>query len=420
MLHSLHLRNVGPAPELKFDFAPRLNILTGDNGLGKTFVLDLIWWCLTRTWLGEPARPRTKLNNGNGSQASITAEELVNGIETQRRKACFNIATDSWEFKRIPGRKMPRNDLSARDHLVIFVGADGGFSIWDPLRRPSGSDHGPQPRTFNGRDLWEGKEDCPGILKDWMTWQNEKSQAFKMLETAIQTLSSPTEPMGVGAPTRWKPTDDVSGPTVNLPYGLVPLRVASAGVRRILSIAYALVWATCEHHKVATSRGFAPVREVTVLMDEVEAHLHPQWQRTILPSLLNVVRLIRDDLIVQVFVATHSPLVLASVETSFEEPNDTLFNFDISSSSNGVINVIKLEWRRMGDASNWLTSEVFDLKWARSKEAEDAILAAIKWLDDPKRPAAKGNQIEAELRRTLGDTDPMWMRWMANRPRKGD
>jgi hypothetical protein len=50
MLEYLHLINVGPAPEMEFALAPRLNLLTGDNGLGKSFLLDCIWWALTRKW----------------------------------------------------------------------------------------------------------------------------------------------------------------------------------------------------------------------------------------------------------------------------------------------------------------------------------------------------------------------------------
>ena len=50
MIESLHLKNVGPAAELTLDFAPRLNLITGDNGLGKSFLLDVAWWALTRRW----------------------------------------------------------------------------------------------------------------------------------------------------------------------------------------------------------------------------------------------------------------------------------------------------------------------------------------------------------------------------------
>lgn len=38
MLESIYLKNVGPAPEMKMDLAPRLNLITGDNGLGNPTV----------------------------------------------------------------------------------------------------------------------------------------------------------------------------------------------------------------------------------------------------------------------------------------------------------------------------------------------------------------------------------------------
>jgi recombinational DNA repair ATPase RecF len=43
------LENIGPAPEMEIHFKPRMNFLIGDNGLGKTFLLDIAWWVLTRT-----------------------------------------------------------------------------------------------------------------------------------------------------------------------------------------------------------------------------------------------------------------------------------------------------------------------------------------------------------------------------------
>lgn len=35
---------------MDFAFGERVNLITGDNGLGKSFVLDLAWWALTRSW----------------------------------------------------------------------------------------------------------------------------------------------------------------------------------------------------------------------------------------------------------------------------------------------------------------------------------------------------------------------------------
>ena len=49
MLEHLELENVGPAPEMALDLAPRMNLITGDNGLGKSFLLDVAW-CDPRRW----------------------------------------------------------------------------------------------------------------------------------------------------------------------------------------------------------------------------------------------------------------------------------------------------------------------------------------------------------------------------------
>ena len=61
MLKHLELKNVGPAARMKLDFGSRLNLLTGDNGLGKSFLLDIAWWALTRRW---PAEVNPKLESG--------------------------------------------------------------------------------------------------------------------------------------------------------------------------------------------------------------------------------------------------------------------------------------------------------------------------------------------------------------------
>lgn len=49
-------------------------------------------------------------------------------------------------------------------------------------------------------------------------------------------------------------------------------------------------------------------REITLFLDEIEVHLHPAWQRRILP----VVQSLFSK--AQVFVSTHSPFVIASAD----------------------------------------------------------------------------------------------------------
>jgi hypothetical protein len=50
MITQLLLQDIGPVAGLTADFGERLNLVTGDNGLGKTFLPDACWYALTRTW----------------------------------------------------------------------------------------------------------------------------------------------------------------------------------------------------------------------------------------------------------------------------------------------------------------------------------------------------------------------------------
>jgi hypothetical protein len=57
MLKSPTLNHVGLGPQLHIQWARRFNVSGGDNGLGKSFLLELAWWALTRTRAGPPALP---------------------------------------------------------------------------------------------------------------------------------------------------------------------------------------------------------------------------------------------------------------------------------------------------------------------------------------------------------------------------
>lgn len=44
-----------------------MTLITGDNGLGKSFLLDVAWWALTRRW---PQEVNRRMTSGRGTRAS--------------------------------------------------------------------------------------------------------------------------------------------------------------------------------------------------------------------------------------------------------------------------------------------------------------------------------------------------------------
>ena len=141
---------------------------------------------------------------------------------------------------------------------------------------------------------------------------------------------------------------------------------ASSGIRRIISLAYLLVWSWQEHLKAAELLCENTTGQIVFLIDEVEAHLHPRWQRVIVSSLLNVTQVLAPDAQVQLIVATHSPLVMVSAEPLFDSGTDAWWDLDLEQ---GRVVLTERLFEKLGDADRWLTSEAFDLNSSRSLES---------------------------------------------------
>lgn len=156
--------------------------------------------------------------------------------------------------------------------------------------------------------------------------------------------------------------------------------------------------------------GLPMSRQVIVLIDEPETHLHPRWQRTVLPSLQEAIRNWHANAAteVQLLVATHSPLVLASMEPIFDPEQDALWVLDL------VDKAVELKrdiWQRRGDASRWLRSDVFDLGEATSLPAEGAIERARALMRADQVDTAAILEVQRDLVLLLPEMDPFLLRW---------
>lgn len=409
MLKYLNLKNLGLAPDLRLDLAPRLNLITGDNGLGKSFLLDLAWWALTRTWAGSAALPPLSARHPQ-------IEYVVQGKAGEAKPVVsrFRRTDETWpvDAKRPP---MPG--------VVVYIRIDGGFSVWDPARNYWRNDPGrPAAYHFASSEVWEGldvrgQRVCEGLERDWINWQEGRKPQFRVLEEVLRVLSPVAETLRAGAPQRLFLGEGRDRPTLLIGSQTVPVALASAGVRRVLALAYFLVWAWHEHQVAAGLLGKKPESRVVILFDEPETHLHPRWQRTIVPSVLAAVDALRGktDAPPQVLLASHSPLVAASLEPLFDRDQDDVARLEIQ---DGVVTIEQGAWAPQGDAANWLVSETFGLEQARSLDAERAIEAAEAFMRGDLGVLPKGLDskpaIHNALSRLLPAHDHFWPRWVVS------
>lgn len=424
MLEYLRLKNVGPAPEMEMELAPRLNLITGDNGLGKSFLLDAAWWALTRKWPNEVNRKMTSGYMARPTEMRTPAEielRLTSKTKSISYTSTYSPRDEAW----IGAAGRPWNP-----GLVIYAHADGAFSVWDPTRnywkRKGNADV--QERlpafVFSPNEVWDGLTvtidgrptvACNGLIADWAGWIKERGRRAHAMASALKQLSPSSDPNDEIQPaslTRVSVNDSRDIPTIMTPYAVeVPIIYASSGVRRITALAYMLLWSWIEHTLAAKLLGEERTTQVIVLVDEIEAHLHPRWQRAILRSVLGLAGEMHPRATLQVIAATHSPLILASAEPVFDSETDAWFDLDLNRESSRV-ELRRRDFVRHGDVSHWLTSDAFDLKSARSLEGEVAIEKARTLLREPAPSPQQAQEVDAELRRAgLPDIDPFWVRW---------
>lgn len=413
MLHDIQTQGVGPGESMRLDLAPRLNLIAGDNGLGKSFVLDLAWWLLTRSWAGPPIRPAGPPVRGRPKPfVSFTVDKAKGVVATDLK---FDWPTQEW--------KRPRGRPPSPG-LVLYARVDGGFGVWDPARNywrdaptlgVSDADR-PAAFLFDTRSIWdglttpEGRVLCKGLLQDWVDWQLADDPAFKQLTAILAHLSPNTEDALIpGTPAKVTLDDVRDVPTLQMAYGAVPIIHASAGMRRVAAIAYLLVWSFREHLRACAFLGRKPEHRIIFLIDEIEAHLHPKWQRAILPAFLDVTKTLAPDAQVQIIATTHSPFVPLSVEAEVDDEDDALWEVDLEDRR---VVFSRAQWERRGDAMGWATSPLFDLSSTRSREAEGVVRDIEALMARTSTPSESVlTDISQRMQTHIPITDGMHKRW---------
>ncbi len=425
MLEHLELDNVGPASSMKAEFAPRVNLTTGDNGLGKSFLLDTAWWALTGAWPAEvnrrmtsglPARPRDR------KERSVIGFRARYAHETVEAKVGYSTEQESWTprgWRRI-------------DALVVYAHADGSLSVWDAVRNnwprsaPPVNPKRRPPYVFTETEVWDGLREvldgrtvpsCNGLLHDWSSWMKAKDAMSIAMALALRALSPDWDGgdrLEPGSPMRLSIDDARDIPSIRTSCaGAVPILHASSGIRRVVALAYMLTWAWSEHRIAAQLTGEKVVGQVTMLFDEVESHLHPRWQRSILKALRDVGSALLDGAELQLIASTHAPLVLASAEPWFDPMQDAWLDLDLDGDPSEA-KLRRRSYTAHGTPGAWLTSDAFDLKTERgSIEAERAVLRARDLLRRADAPLDEIMRVHEELRGVLPDIDRFWVRWNA-------
>ena len=150
-------------------------------------------------------------------------------------------------------------------------------------------------------------------------------------------------------------------------------------------IPIALVSDICKRLLLLSEKNIGNIEQQSgiVLIDEIDQHLHPEWQRNILPALTKTFPN------VQFIVTTHSPQVVSSL------PKESVFILKDGKAYNN-------EMHTRGRDSNSLLQEAFDIP-KHEKALADKLNAFYGFLDTKNKESAQN--ILDELTELWGDND---------------
>jgi predicted ATP-binding protein involved in virulence len=330
---------------LELDLHPDTNLILGINGAGKSSLLAALAVALGAWFLGFPDLPTqpirredVRLVRKEHPQPSLErawpSSVSVNGI-VQGRLRSWTRALRHSNGRTTTGEASQLRALAqeAAQHLLAEEAVElpvlayySAGRLWLE-RRASAMAQAPESlgsRLEGYRACLEAASD-PDALLHWMRWRER---------IRLQEIARAIEREQLIDPTGWRDLSAVEAAVkaclpeierffysanheelrVELKDGaLIPFALLSDGYRSLISLVADLAWraARLNPHLGADA---AKLAQGVVLIDEIDAHLHPTWQHLVLE------RLRQTFPNLQLIVSTHSPQVLSTAHPEWLIP----------------------------------------------------------------------------------------------------
>lgn len=314
-IKEIDIKGVGGIRDLHLKFNDSMNILCGPNSIGKTTVIESVASMFT---FGSSIVKR----NVSCEMGQIEAFVENNG-------EMMNTKIDIMKFN--PRENETVTSLMSFSSRLLSIKVDRNFQY-------SRLDSVPSDKDRPNNELW--KEAIYGIqyegVKGWLVSRHLYSAyPGSLSEQQISNLKLAKQCFSIINPSYsfsrvLASSNDIM---VNTPQGEICYEYLSSGFKSILSILFEIIkeieFRFKEHHMKAEDF------DGIILIDEIEEHLHPEWQEQIL-------RVLRETFNnAQFIVTTHSPHVIQTAEPDeiialrLNEDNNVVVRDDIPTSKYG-------------------------------------------------------------------------------------
>ncbi|WP_440639810.1 AAA family ATPase [Bradyrhizobium sp. PUT101] len=299
-LESLRLNNIGPFREAAFDFRNPWTILLGNNGSGKSTVLKAIALALS----GEDEKARSYSRQLLRSGAASGTIEIKVGAITYRTT-----------IRNVRGRVEVKADQipPLKAGTLVALGFPAVRGVTRPGVTTTDNESYPYPRVEDVIPLLAGGADeRVANLKSWIinTWvktqtvtvQSQRARLQAMLDQFFKFLDELTPGFDLSLNSCDVDNQEVILDTAD---GPLSLDFVSQGMSSTIGWVGVLFQRLLDIYK---DSGTPESEAGLLLIDEIDSHLHPEWQRLLCPKVKQLFPKL------QVIATTHSPLMVANSE----------------------------------------------------------------------------------------------------------
>jgi len=343
-LDTIRFRNFRCFEDREFQFAERFNLLIGDNGSGKTSVLHGVSIAVGSLFLGfpEPAEPsyldvdvartRTFWNDGKPNVQPqypilIDCTGTLDGksVDWEREIARAGGRTTrafSGRLKELAAQMAERVNLN-RPVVLPVLGYYGTGRIWKHKKLTEVKTVKPGSRFLAYLNCLDPASDEKRLLEWFKTRElialqkKRKLDDLEAVRKAIQTCIANIDEL------YWDLEADQLA--IRRKKKVFWFRQLSDGYRNMLGVA-ADIAERCVTLNPHLGKNAIVDTPGIVLIDEIDLHLHPKWQRRVVNDLLRAFPRI------QFIATTHSPFIIQSLApregvqlTNLDNPDATAF-----------------------------------------------------------------------------------------------
>lgn len=331
-INTLYIRNFKGFKQEEFSFDPNMSVLIGDNGSGKTSVLDALSFVLGTFFLGIDGVPSRPLKEYEKRRLILSPEsieiQLPFAIDVEHTLAGESYYWSRETNKKAGGATSYKNANDLIDMAKAYAqGVRNGDNVDLPLiayygtARLAREHHQKLAYKKQGSRLdgYYGALDPSSFRRKFLEWfktfEDSKLKFDKddTLYKAFTDVITSMVPGWTKIHFSWD-ADDMLGQLDNGEW--MAFAMLSDGYQNVIRLAADIAYRaiTLNPH---LGKNAVIDTEGVVLVDEIDMHLHPSWQKTIIADLKKTFPKI------QFIVTTHSPFIVQSLRA------EELINLDL-------------------------------------------------------------------------------------------